>query len=183
MAVRFTGCADGDARDPETLERLRVELGLERLVCGPQLHGIEIAADDRPADARLTRAHGVGCLVLVADCLPVALGGPGGVAMAHAGWRGLAGGVLEAAAEAVSATHAVIGPGAGRCCYEVGPEVHEALGLPPQRARIDLKVLAAERLAGLDVRDVGVCTICSPEHFSHRRDGTDARQAGIAWLT
>ncbi|HEX6390315.1 MAG TPA: polyphenol oxidase family protein [Solirubrobacteraceae bacterium] len=183
IAVRFTGRAQGDLRDPAALEALRAELGLERIVCGPQVHGVEIAEDDRPADGRLARTAGVGCLVFVADCLPVALQGPGGVCMAHAGWRGLAGGVLEAAVDAVGATHAVIGPGAGPCCYEVGPEVFEAFGLAPQRARIDMKALAAERLAGLEVQDVGVCTICSPEHFSHRRDKTTARQAGIAWLT
>ncbi len=183
IAVRFTGRAEGDLRDPATLEALRTELGLERIVCGPQPHGVGIAEDDREADVRLTREPGVGVLVFVADCLPVALQGPDGVCIAHAGWRGLAAGVLEAAAEAVAATHAVIGPGAGACCYEVGPEVHEAFGLTPRRATIDMKALAAERLGGLEVRDVGVCTICSPAHFSYRRDRTDARQGGVAWLT
>jgi copper oxidase (laccase) domain-containing protein len=94
--------------------------------------------------------------------------------------------VLEAGVAATGATHAVIGPGAGPCCYEVGPEVHEAFGMPPRRGKIDLKAIAAQRLhdAGVtSVQDVGVCTICSPEHFSYRRDKTDARQAGVTWLT
>ncbi len=182
--VRFTGIAEGDLRDPAALERLRVQLGLERIVCGPQVHGTEVAEDDRPADARLTRTRGVGVVVFVADCLPVALHGPEGVCMAHAGWRGLADGVLEAAADAVGATHAVIGPGAGPCCYEVGPEVHAALGTPVA-ATADLKRVAAERLRtrGVEVEDVGICTICSAEHFSYRRDKTTARQGGIAWLS
>jgi copper oxidase (laccase) domain-containing protein len=80
----------------------------------------------------------------------------------------------------------VIGPGAGPCCYEVGPEVHAAFGLPPRQAKIDLKAIAAQRLraAGVQtVEDAGVCTICSPDHFSYRRDKTGARQGGIAWLT
>jgi len=179
--VRFTERADGDLRDPAVLERLRAELGLERIVSGKQPHGVEIAEDDREADGRLTRAGNVGCLVFVADCLPVALSGPGVVAMVHAGWGGLAAGVLEAGVAATGATHAVIGPGAGPCCYEVGPEVHEAFGLAPQRARIDLKALAAERLRGINVQDLGICTICSPDYFSYRRDGTQERQGGVVW--
>jgi copper oxidase (laccase) domain-containing protein len=186
IAVRFTGTAEGDLRDPAVLEALRAELGLQRIVAGPQPHGTEIADDGRPADGRLTRSRGAGCLVFVADCLPVALEGPDVVAMVHAGWGGLAAGVLEAGVAATGATRAVIGPGAGPCCYEVGPEVHEAFGLPPRQANIDLKAIAAQRLraAGVQtVEDVGICTICSPAHFSYRRDGTDARQGGIAWLT
>jgi YfiH family protein len=186
IAVRFTAIADGDLRDPAVLEALRSELGLERIVCGPQPHGAEIAEDDRPADGRLTSTPGVGCLVFVADCLPVALEGPDVVAMVHAGWGGLAGGVLEAGVAATGATRAVIGPGAGPCCYEVGPEVHAAFGLPPRQANIDLKAIAAQRLraAGVEtVEDAGICTICSRDHFSYRRDKTDARQGGIAWLS
>lgn len=184
--VRFSARAHGNLRDAAALDALRAGLGLERIICGPQVHGIEIAEDARDADGRLTREHGVGCLVFVADCLPVALVGPGVVAMVHAGWGGLAAGVLEAGVAATGATHAVIGPGAGPCCYEVGPEVHEAFGLPAQRANIDLKAIAAQRLrdAGVSsVEDTGVCTICSPQYFSYRRDKTDARQGGVVWRT
>jgi copper oxidase (laccase) domain-containing protein len=80
--------------------------------------------------------------------------------------------------------HAAIGPGAGPCCYEVGAEVHAALGSGSRT--VDLKAIAARRLraAGVaDVRDVGVCTICDAGHFSFRREGAAAgRQAGVAWL-
>ena len=127
----------------------------------------------------------------VADCLPVALAGEGGVAMLHAGWRGLAGGVLE---EGVAALRelgvegpltAVIGPGACSCCYEVGDEVREALGV--SGARVDLPTIAARRLcaAGVEtIDDLGPCTICHPDYFSYRREGEAAgRQAGVAWRT
>ena len=133
-------------------------------------------------------------MALTADCLPVALGTSGAVAMVHAGWRGLAAGVLE---EGVRALHelggagdiaAIIGPGAGPCCYEVGEEVHAAFGGAHRRDQhVDLKALASDRLhaAGVvEVRDVEVCTICDERFFSYRRERALAgRQAGVAWLS
>jgi polyphenol oxidase len=167
------------------------------------------------ADGHATSLRRVGVMALGADCLPVALGGGGAVAMVHAGWRGLAAGVLEEGVRALRELGsegceiaAVIGPGAGSCCYEVGPEVHAAFhpetlaaGMrrpekfdpendaevtKVQNRTIDLKSLAKRRLlaAGVErVDDVGVCTICDERFFSHRREGADAgRQVGIAWL-
>jgi YfiH family protein len=139
-------------------------------------------------------------MVLTADCLPVALGSAGAVAMLHAGWRGLAAGVLEEGVGAVrdlgagEEIVAVIGPGAGVCCYEVGAEVHAALGSVGSdgsdgsaAGHIDLHAIARERLlaAGVSrVRDPGICTICDRAFFSHRREGARAgRQAGVAWLS
>ena len=129
--------------------------------------------------------------VFVADCLPIALHGPGGLAMVHAGWRGLSGGVVTTAAEAVDATAAAIGPGIGPCCYEVGDEVLEAFadlgdGIGQGRM-LDLPEVARRQLArgGVEqVQSAGLCTSCEPElFFSHRRDhGRTGRQAGIAWL-
>jgi len=95
-------------------------------------------------------------MVLVADCLPVALASEDAVAIVHAGWRGLAGGILEAGVEAVRAAGAaeevtaVIGPGAGPCCYEVGEEVHAVFDDPTARfgrRNLDLKAAAARRLS------------------------------------
>jgi copper oxidase (laccase) domain-containing protein len=109
--------------------------------------------------------------------------------MLHAGWRGLAGGIL---AEGVARLRglgagriaAAIGPGAGPCCYEVGPEVHAALGTSGRT--VDLKAIARTQLedAGVaEVHDAGLCTMCDPEaFFSHRRDGgVTGRQAGVVW--
>ncbi len=113
--------------------------------------------------------------------------------MLHCGWRGLAAGVLEEGVQAVrelagaGSLWAVIGPGAGPCCYEVGPEVHEALGVPREAALLDLSGVARSRLAAAgvgEVRTVGLCTICDQRFYSHRREGARAgRQAGIAWLS
>ncbi|HWF51247.1 MAG TPA: polyphenol oxidase family protein [Solirubrobacteraceae bacterium] len=150
------------------------------------------------ADGQATATRGVAATVMVADCLPVALAGEGAVAMVHAGWRGLAAGIIgEGVARlrelgARGPVSAAIGPGAGPCCYEVGDEVHAAFsrhGNAVRRGRnLDLKAIAARELDGAGVQvvhDVGLCTLCSDPSlfFSHRRDrGVTGRQAGLAWL-
>lgn len=151
-----------------------------------------------PADGQATTLREVAPMVLTADCLPIAIAGENAVTMVHAGWRGLAGGIV---AEGVRALRelgaegplgAAIGPGAGGCCYEVGDEVRSEFadyGDHVRRGRnLDLKAIAREQLerAGVQsVHDVGLCTICSETSlfFSHRRDrGVTGRQAGLAWL-
>jgi YfiH family protein len=146
------------------------------------------------ADGQATSARGVGAMVLAADCLPVAITGTGALAMVHAGWRGLAAGVLESGVEAVrelgegDALAAVLGPCAGSCCYEVGPDVHDALDTGiAGKATIDMHAIARERLLAAGVASVSAlqgCTICDERFFSHRREGERAgRQAGVAWLS
>jgi hypothetical protein len=200
----------------ENRRRLALALGLEpeRVVFSLQVHGTrlidhsETPSESRgsfgteyvqkeprdgvpEADGHVVREPGLAPLVFVADCLPVALHGPGGLAMVHAGWRGLAGGIVGAAAEAVEANVAAIGPGIGPCCYEVGEEVLGAFGdlgdgIAAGRM-LDLPEVARRLLARAGVGRVesaGRCTSCEPElFFSHRRDhGRTGRQAGIAWL-
>ena len=143
------------------------------------------------ADGHVLREAGSAALVFVADCLPVALAGPKGVAMVHAGWRGLAGDILAGAAEAVEANAAAVGPGIGRCCYEVGEEVLEPFrplgdGIAEGRM-LDLPEVARRLLAQAEVERIelsGLCTSCEEElFFSHRRDnGQTGRQAGVAWM-
>jgi YfiH family protein len=187
-------------------ERLRAQIGARMLLRGHQVHGSEVRrvrsvppldGDGPPAraDGQATNVAGVAALVLSADCLPVVLGGEGAVAAIHAGWRGLSAGVLEQGVLALrelvaddGPLTAVVGPGAGVCCYEVGEEVQSAFGGRHRRGQnIDLRAIAHERLlaAGVaEVRDVAVCTICDERYFSHRREGDRAgRQAGVAWLS
>jgi YfiH family protein len=196
----------GTEDDPEAVsanyDLLAVQTGLSRrdFALGHQVHGIEVRAHREPpsdadrareADGQATRLGDVAPMVLVADCLPVALSSGDGVAMLHAGWRGLAGGVLErgiAVLRGLGARgelHAAIGPGAGPCCYEAGEEVHAAVGHSVGR-NVDLKAAATERLkaAGVvTVEDVGICTIHDERYFSHRRSGgVTGRQAGVVWL-
>ncbi|HEY8502417.1 MAG TPA: polyphenol oxidase family protein, partial [Solirubrobacterales bacterium] len=147
--------------------------------------------DELPeADGHVVRKPGLAPMVLVADCLPVALYGPKGLAMVHAGWRGLAGGIIGAAAAAVEAESAAIGPGIGPCCYEVGEEVLGAFadldGVAEGRM-LDLPEVARRQLARAGVgriESAGLCTSCEEElFFSHRRDHRrTGRQAGLAWM-
>jgi YfiH family protein len=150
------------------------------------------------ADGQATRLAGVAPMVMTADCLPIALAGEGGVAMLHAGWRGLADGIVAEGVRTLrelgveGPLEAAIGPGAGGCCYEVGEEVHARFvgyGEDVRRGRnLDLKAIARGQLKAAGVaaaHDVGLCTICSDPSlfFSHRRDhGVTGRQAGLAWL-
>ena len=139
-------------------------------------------------DGHITDLPGLGLLVLVADCLPVALASPGGVAMLHCGWRGLAGGIIEAGVSALDGSpSAAVGPGIGRCCYEVGPEVLDEFAEIPGAAEgrmLDLRAAAEAKLraAGVEqIEHVDLCTSCRPDlFFSHRRDhGVTGRQAGV----
>jgi YfiH family protein len=196
---------------------LAAALGLppERIVFGRQVHAAELAfhaaatfaarSQDPPeVDGHVVSEPGLAPFVFTADCLPVALRGPGGVAMLHCGWRGLAAGILARGAEAVGATDAAIGPGIGPCCYEVGPEVIEAFAPlgdaitadgPKSRAGLDISAHrrlhlpeVARRLlrrGGVErVESADLCTSCEPElFFSHRRDaGRTGRQGGLAWI-
>lgn len=184
---------DERAAVDENRRRALALTGAGRFAFGRQVHGATVLRDATQladADGQVTTQDGTAPIVLTADCLPIALAGEQALGMVHAGWRGLAGGVIE---EGVARTGpvaaAAIGPCARGCCYEVGDEVRGALGLEPagRPALIDLPAIAAERLraAGVErIDDCGLCTMCSDPSlfFSHRRDGPrTGRQAGIAW--
>ena len=177
--------------------------------------GREDARDDAPlheADACVTTEPGVACVVQAADCLPVLVAAPGGraVGAAHAGWRGLAGGVVEALVAVVCEAAgcapreldawlgACIGPGA----FEVGADVLAAFGVRPTDSQTcsgrrfdphapgkwlaDLPALARDRLADAGVDRVGGrgwCTVTDPSRFfSFRRDGITGRMAAAVWI-
>lgn len=177
-----------------------------------QVHGARVAeaASDgigAEADAMIATAPGQVCAVLTADCLPVLFCDPQGtcVAAAHGGWRGLAGGVLEATVAAFARVGvapkgllAWIGPAIGASAYEVGDEVRAALverdpaaaaGFAANargRWQLDLVAIARMRLAAAGVERVyggDLCTFSDPARFfSHRRDGQCGRQATLIWL-
>lgn len=199
---------DGWGAVVENRDRLAVALDLapEHVLLGRQVHGAELAVHGGPqdpgpfadpgaplpeVDGHLTAVPGLAPLVFAADCLPVALAGPDGVAMLHCGWRGLAAGIVARGVSALGATHAAIGPGIGACCYEVGGEVLDAfagLGSGISRGRmLDLEEVAMRLLreAGVEQIDAtGLCTSCEADYFfSHRRDrGHTGRQAGLVWI-
>ena len=189
-------------------ERERVETNRERLAAaadidfesiamGWQVHGTDVKEwDAQPngeldkVDAHVTARDDLTLLVLVADCLPVALAGGGRVAMVHCGWRGLAGGILaRAVAHFDEPPAAAVGPGIGKCCYEVGDEVRERFDARFADGRkLDLRAIADDllRAAGVEVIEhVDLCTSCRADlFFSHRRDaGVTGRQGGLVWRT
>ncbi len=202
------GAATGDGVETVVRNRaaLRAAVGAPPLSFVSQVHGADVlrtvAGTPLPfrharADGQVTDRPGVAPASLTADCLPVAVVGDGAVAMLHAGWRGLAAGVIGAGVRALRELGArgdltaAIGPGAGRCCYEAGPEVHAAFASIPDAhhgANVDLHAVARRRLeeSGVSsVFDIGLCTICADREllFSHRRDrGVTGRQAGVTWL-
>ena len=215
------GVAVGDAPAAvaENRARFAVALGAQP-VWLRQVHGIKVLrlhADgdttrSEPADAAWTTDTGVACTVQVADCLPVlfALRDGSAVAAAHAGWRGLAAGVLEATVQALCEGRAVapsdvlawLGPCIGPLEFEVGADVLLAFGEDPAapdvrrfvcRARPDgaarwlanLPLLAAERLAAAGIQNITSADACTvqgaSDFFSFRRDGVTGRMAAAVW--
>ena len=205
-------CGDDPDRVASNRNALGRGLGLRALPRWlRQVHGVDVVRclklpdpRSREADAAVTSEPGVVLAVLTADCLPVVLSARDGseIAVAHAGWRGLAGGVLESTIHSMqtqaSDLVAWLGPAAGPDQYEIGIEVHRAFVdgdaaaadvFVPTRAnhwKVDLFALARRRLALAGVSAVsggGVCTISDGERFfSHRRDGDTGRMATLAWI-
>ncbi|MDP1536785.1 MAG: peptidoglycan editing factor PgeF [Burkholderiales bacterium] len=191
----------------ENRRRLRAHLPAEP-VWLKQVHGnyccdAAQAASNAEADASFARAPGVVCAVLTADCLPVLLCDDRGtvVAAAHAGWRGLAAGVIEAAVAAMGVPGerlmAWLGPAIGPMNFEVGGEVREIfVAHDPQAAAAfvarqngkwlcDITILARQRLATLGVRRLASADYCTvhdaARFYSYRRDGTTGRMASLIW--
>jgi purine-nucleoside/S-methyl-5'-thioadenosine phosphorylase / adenosine deaminase len=202
---------DSAAAVAENRRRVREEL---RLPAEPawleQVHGTRVADLDASAeagaaaDAVITRRAGKVCAVQVADCLPVlfAARDASAVAVAHAGWRGLAAGVLEATVArlgvAAGELIAWLGPAISARHFEVGSEVRAAFLAADRGAaaaftqnergrwQCDLAALARQRLAALGVTEVSGgawCTYADPARFfSFRRDGRCGRMAALVWL-
>jgi len=175
-----------------------------------QVHGAEVVDLDAPraqgiptADAAVTSAAGRACVIMVADCLPVLFAARDGtrIGAAHAGWRGLAAGVLENTVAALGIEpgelRAWLGPAILQANFEVGADVRDAFTgkdpgaadyfVPNARGRwqADLVGLARRRLHALGVTDVSGgqwCTVADPRRFfSHRRDGKGGRMAALIW--
>ncbi|MFT4174340.1 MAG: peptidoglycan editing factor PgeF [Rhodocyclaceae bacterium] len=175
-----------------------------------QVHGVAVADAAQvgapiDADAAVAHAAGIVCAVMTADCLPVLLARRDGqvVAAAHAGWRSLVGGVLEATVArmggAGEALTAYLGPAIGPDRFEVGPEVrdafmrHDAVAAKAFRAGqgdrwlADIYLLARQRLHAMGIAPDAIygghlCTVTdSSRFFSYRRDGKTGRMAALIW--
>lgn len=188
----------------ERWRRLRETTGCPSAVHARQVHGARVLShgpvapgllivDD--ADGHATREPGLLLTVSVADCVPISLVDPErrAVALLHGGWRGAAAGILGqglAALRGVAGTEPAdlithFGPAICGACYEVGPEVHEALGLPRPSAPepIDLRAVLARQAIQFGVRPGGIsvsayCTRCGGPEFHSHRGGSEGRQVG-----
>jgi YfiH family protein len=171
-----------------------------------QEHGTHVVEGSHPAtvaaDASFTRAKGVVCAVMAADCMPVLLAADDGsvVGAAHAGWRGLCAGVIEALLDEMrlpgDCTIAWLGPAIGPRAYEVGEEVRAAylakgdpetafVATRPGHWLLDLYAVARRRLAARGVTRVSggtFCTFSDARFYSYRRDRTAQRMAALVWL-
>lgn len=167
-----------------------------------QVHGRAVIDADRAsgiaeADAAVTRTRGTVCIVKIADCMPVLLAAEDAsvAGIAHAGWRGLSAGVIEATLDAMKAANVVawLGPAIGPRVYEVGDEVKRAfpdhVSTPhrPGHWLLDLYAAARERLHRRGVKRIhggGFCTYTESERFfSYRRERTASRMVAAVWLT
>ncbi len=198
----------GDLKSDSARAKLRALLPAEPCWLR-QVHGVGVIDAARyagpvDADASFARRSNVVCAVMAADCMPVLLAEERGeaVAVAHAGWRGLAAGVLEATVRAMAAPPgsllAWLGPAIGPKAYEIGAEVRDAFLVKDPRAEsafvptrpghwhLDLYAIARQRLAGLGIARIGGGGFCAwtdrERFFSYRRDKTPQRMAAAIWL-
>lgn len=215
IGALMTTRASGTLRDAASRDALQALLAVRpvwlRQVHGPRVVRLTQAVDDESieADASVTTEPGLACLVQTADCLPVLYAAPQAraVGAAHAGWRGLAGGVVEntlvAVCEAASCEPADVSVWFGACIgprrFEVGPDVLQAFGVDPDAADPlrfaphrpgkwmgNLPQLARDRLERAGVRRISGGQWCTVEDesrfFSYRRDGVTGRLASAVWI-
>lgn len=199
----------GDAPQAVAENRQRLSSTLQvRPAWLKQVHGVDVAHADPEqvcqADACWTSTPGIACTAMTADCLPVLFCDRAGsrVAAAHAGWRGLAAGVLEATLDtlAIEPDQVLVwlGPAIGPQAFEVGLEVREAFtrqhpeahaafvpGAQPDKLLADIYALARIRLAARGITAVyggGLCTVSDPRFYSYRRTPQGGRFASLVWL-
>ncbi len=189
--------ADDPAAITENRRRLLAALGgaPDRLATVGQVHGTRVLRATTPGlvpdgDALVTTEPGLAVAVTAADCVPLVMAGPHGVAVVHSGWRGTADGMPRAAVEALcelapiarERVHVYVGPSIRSCCYRVGADVAERFPAATRHLEdgawhLDLVAACRIHLAAAGIRpehvsDVGECTACDARrYFSHRRDG------------
>jgi len=194
----FETGAPSDARtDPDRRRALAATLGIPTAwASAHQVHGANVIEAQGSgvlgdADALVTVVTNLPLVVATADCLPIIVEGSQSVAVIHAGWRGLAAGVVDRTLDRVRAlgdepVRAAIGPAIGPCCFEVGVEVTARF---PDHVRtttwgtasVDLAAAASDALEGLEVWRSSRCTRTDPELRSYRGGDLTRRQVAIAW--
>ena len=209
VCYRFTDVTDGDFAPTGSVDLLTARRAaiVDLPWTSPrQVHGADVVTvrspgdhDGTQADAAVTSTPGAALSIRMADCAPILLVADGAFAVVHAGWRGLRSGVVSAAVEALDdlghpPSSAVLGPCIRSRCYEfddpVRHEVADVLGTSVLATTawgtpaLDLAagVVAACAAHDLPVDDLGICTACSPRHWSHRARSDEGRQVLVAWM-
>ncbi len=197
--IAFGQMSDGDlGGDSEARRRTSRILGIpDAWAVVDQVHGSVVVHATLPgnlgsADGIITETPMLPIAIATADCVPVVIVGTRSKAIVHAGWRGVAAGIVARAVRVMGdgGDHprgAVIGPHIGPCCYEVGSEVVDAIGGHSGRTRdgslsADLGAAIRVQLNGLDVEFEEMCTMHDTRFHSYRRDATTQRQIAVAWI-
>jgi YfiH family protein len=169
-----------------------------------QIHSTRVISNqgmprrNEDADGLIENTPGIAIGIKTADCVPILLADPvrRAVAAIHAGWRGTAGNIVQAAIRSMASefstraehVHAAIGPSIGPCCYEVGPEVASQFSLTPSnRVHLDLRSLNAKQLeaSGVHAGNISIspdCTKCSPDHYHSFRRDREAAGRMLSWI-
>jgi YfiH family protein len=197
--IAFGEAVDGDPRD-DLAARSAVsdELGISaEWVLVDQVHGSRVVVATGPghlgpADGIITRVPWLPIVVATADCVPVVIIGRDSVGIIHAGWRGVAAGIVQGASRTIhhagdEVLEAVIGPHIGPCCYEVGDEVVASIGGYAETTSagsrsVDLAAAIRDQLSGVDVHDSSPCTMHDSRFNSFRENATPLRQVTVAWI-
>ena len=197
----FTSRRGGDLKDLAGRESLRVELSMEKLIFMHQTHSdlvlvVDGSEGEPMCDALVTRSKGVALAAMAADCMPVTFTSDWVVGIAHVGRVGLVKGIAQKTVEVMHGLgagkiSAFIGPSICAKCYEVSPDMYEEVTtLIPSTATsfelhsLDLQSGVTTQLEslGVEVENVGICTLENSDYFSFRGGDLSARQAGIISL-
>ena len=189
--------AGDTTKTAQNRENIKLKLNVKELFFPNQIHSsiilrVKEGSAIKDADAVISNDKRIALGVVVADCVPILLYDPvqKAIGAVHAGWRGTAEDIAtktvfamnEKFGSSASDIIAGIGPSIKRCCYEVGNEVAQALGLEPKRQKVDLQELNAKRLKKMGITSIETlecCTFCDDRFFSYRQNNSCGRFAAI----
>ena len=185
--------------DPRCVERnrelLKKTIGVEKIIFANQIHSATIVYVGDPSltptcDGLITDKTDIALAIMSADCYGVLLKAEHAIAALHAGRAGAMKGIVSKAIEMMredfgeEKIEAIISPGIGVCCYEVGEEIlSQCDPVYVRGTHLDIKAMIVDQLKryGAEYHDYGICTCCNPDYYSYRREGVTGRFASVIW--